>query len=152
MALLVFIAVFTYSFVRIIIFEDFEEKADQHLPPIKLSWWLRINYRSQPISIYLVLFILIILSYHTFDYYNLYLEDPLSSSTNRGEMTLSGSVSFLLFPILLSSFTYISHNYHFFKFRRVAPSKNDMTFVHVAELMITGLALFIWVFSMILAL
>lgn len=40
--LLDFFAVFTYSFIRIIIFEDLEDKEDENKPepPAKLSWWL----------------------------------------------------------------------------------------------------------------
>ena len=70
-----FIVVLSYSFIRIIIYEDLEDKEEtegENSESNELSWWPKlIDYRNQPISISLILFIVIIISYQIFD--NLHL-------------------------------------------------------------------------------
>jgi hypothetical protein len=114
-----FIVVLSYSFVRIIIYEDFEEKAEtesKNCENNELSWWLKlIDYRNQPISISLILFIVVILSYQIFDNYDFELEGSYSGSS-RHYMTLAEGTLFLTYPILVSSFIYISHHYNFLGF------------------------------------
>lgn len=146
---LLYIATIIASFIGIFIFGSFDENIDDVDDSAEeLAWWLKIiDYRHQPISISLIVFVLSIFSYHIFDAAHIKLEN-LSYMTHR-EGPMIQFISALILPIFLMAFLYISHNFNFLGFRPIRHKKEFFTLIHVIDLAVSSMALICWILLLV---